>query len=87
MDKATDPIGLAKMVERRLSQLKVTARLLSHEIELASGEKTVSLDRDLAESILTTLELFIEDAEGAKAKGTSGPIRKEPEKPQVTRLN
>ncbi len=86
MDKATDPAGLARMVERRLSQLKVTAKLLSHEIELASGEKTLSLDRDLAESILTTLELFIEDAESAR-KGAAGPIRKEPEKPQVTRLN
>ncbi len=86
MDKATDPVGLARMVERRLSQLKVTAKLLSHEIELASGEKTLSLDRDLAESILTTLELFIEDAESAR-KGAMGPVRKEPEKPQVTRLN
>ena len=86
MDKATDPVGLARMVERRLSQLKVTAKLLSHEIELSSGDKAVSLDRDLAESILTTLELFIEDAETAR-KGSSGPVRKEPDKPQVTRLN
>ena len=86
MDKATDPVGLARMVERRLAQLKVTARLLSHEIELSSGDKTVSLDRDVAESILTSLELFIEDAQAGR-KGSGGPVRKESEKPQVTRLN
>ncbi len=84
MEKAVDTNALAKMVERRLSQLKVLARLLAHEIEVAGSERNISLDKDLAQSILTTLELFIEDAEGAK-KGA--PLTKEPEKPQVTRLN
>ena len=84
MDKNTD--AMTRTVERRLAQLKVTARLISHEIEIAAGQKEVTLDQDLAQSVLTTLELFIEDAEGAK-KGT-GPVTREVEsKPQVTRLN
>ena len=87
MEKPADTGGVTRMVERRLSQLKVAARLLAHEIEVASGEKGVTLDSDLAQSLLATLELFIEDAEGAK-KAAAGPVMREPEKKgTVTRLN
>jgi len=89
MEKSVDKSNLTRTVERRLAQLKVTARLIAHEIEVASGEKNVTLDRDLAESVLTTLELFIEDAEGSrKSPGGSPTVAREGDsKPQVTRLN
>ena len=87
MEKPVDATSMTRMVERRLAQLKVAARLLAHEIEVASSDHGVTLDDDLATSLLTTLELFIEDAESAKI-ASSGPIKMDPDKkPTVTRLN
>jgi hypothetical protein len=66
--------------------------LLEHEIDLAKDGKEVALERGLADAVLETLHLYIEDfdsvsgtggsrADGAPARGT------EPAKPSVTRLN
>jgi hypothetical protein len=52
---------LSKYVERRLHPTRVTVNLLHHELELAKGNKDITLDRELLESVVTTLELFIED--------------------------
>jgi len=74
---------------RRLAQVKVTARLLEHELDLAKDSKEVSLDRVLADSVLETLQIFIEDCDqlmGTPARGENSRAP-EPQKPAVTRLN
>jgi hypothetical protein len=52
---------MAKYVERRLHPMRVTTNLLHHELELAKGNKDVTMDRELLESVLATLEIFLED--------------------------
>jgi hypothetical protein len=87
MDKQTDP-NLGKFVHRHLSQLKVLTRLMEHELDQSKGGKDVAIDRELAESMLDTLEIFIEDCEGEQ----TGTVREKSRvnsdaKPSVTRLN
>ncbi|HHI79834.1 MAG TPA: hypothetical protein ENK02_07615 [Planctomycetes bacterium] len=80
----------SQYTRRHLSQMKVLARLLEHEMELAKGGD-LTLDRDLADSLLDVLEIYIEDVEaGYSAKQTGGKgdrkVLNPGEKPQVTRL-
>ncbi len=82
MDK-TDGIG--KFVHRRMSQLKILSRLLEHELDAAKGAKDISLDRTILEDTLDTLEIFIEDVEGANG-GVPPRARQSAEK-TVSRLN
>ncbi len=82
MDK-TDGIG--KFVHRRMSQLKILSRLLEHELDAAKGAKDISLDREILENTLDTLEIFIEDVEGANG-GAASRVRQSSEK-AVSRLN
>ena len=81
MDKPDGSVG--KFVNRRLSQLKILARLLEHELDAAKGAKDVSMERGLVENTLDTLEIFIEDVEGV---GVSSRPRQAAEK-AVSRLN
>jgi len=90
MEKAVETgtsSAVAGNVERRLAQLKVLARVMAHEIELAAGEKTVSLEDDLARSILTTLELFIEDVEGTPRRTVIARRELEKKAPIPPRMN
>ncbi len=85
MEKQVDG-NIGSFVHRRMSQVKVLTRLMEHEISSNKGQEVV-LDRGMAENILDTLEIFIDDfeiARGGKAreKRSSGES-----KPQVTRLN
>ena len=85
MEKQVDG-NIGSFVHRRMSQLKVLSRLMEHEISANKGQD-ITLDRALAENLLDTLEIFIDDfdiARGGKAreKRHSGES-----KPQVTRLN
>ncbi|MEY2980838.1 MAG: hypothetical protein ACO4CT_00230 [Planctomycetota bacterium] len=85
MDKQTDAVT-GKFVHRHVSQLKVLARLMEHELDAAKGTAEVAMDRELVESMLDTLEIFIEDVAG----GDMGARAAKPavaEKPAVTRLN
>jgi hypothetical protein len=85
MDKTE--IG-TKFVHRHLSQLKVLARLLEHELDASKGSAEVSLDRELFESLLDTVEIFVEDVErDAGVRGGVNAAAKPVEKPAVTRLN
>ena len=81
-------VDAGSQMHRRLSQIKVTARLLEHELDLAK-DKDVSLDRALADSVLETMQIFIEDCDqlmGApNRQENSRP--EQPQKPAVTRLN
>lgn len=77
--------SVAKFVSRHLSQVKLLSRVLEHELDLAKGAREVTFDRDTVENILDTLEIFVEDCEGAtgardRAKGLES-------KPTVARLN
>ena len=86
-------VDAGSQMHRRLSQIKVTARLLEHELDLAKDNKDVNLDRALADSVLETLQIFIEDFDqvmGAPTVGSGRPENsrtQEPQKPAVTRLN
>lgn len=74
-------------VRRHVSQLKVLARLIEHELDAGQG-KDIVLDRDLGESMLDTLEIFIEDLDvGASEPRERGSRQQQPEKAAVTRLN
>jgi hypothetical protein len=77
-------------MHRRLAQIKLASRVLEHELDLAKEGKDVTLDRQLAENLLDTLEIYIEDfdlAAGAPARADGPPSRSENSKPSVTRLN
>lgn len=82
MDTKAD---IGKYVSRHLSQLKVLTRLLEHELDGAKGGREVTIDRDLVENVLDTLEIFVEDCDA----GTGGRERQKnaDAKPQVARLN
>jgi len=87
MDKQTDAV-IGKYVHRHVSQLKILARLFEHELDAAKGDD-VTMDRELVESVLDTLEIFIEDVEsqGGAEKRAARKNSQAPEKPAVTRLN
>ena len=85
MDKQTDTVT-GKFVHRHVSQLKVLARLMEHELDAAKGTAEVAMDRELVESMLDTLEIFIEDVAGDRA-GRAPSAKAPAEKPAVTRLN
>ena len=78
-------VNVGKFVGRHLSQLKILTRLLDHELEAAKGAREVTLDRDLLENVLDTLEIFTDDCE--MVSGGAGGRGKVQEKPVVARLN
>jgi len=78
-------VNVGKFVGRHLSQLKIMTRLLDHELEAAKGAREVTLDRDLLENVLDTLEIFTDDCE--MVSGGSRERAKVEQKPVVARLN
>lgn len=78
-------INVGKFVGRHLSQLKIMTRLLDHELEAAKGAREVTLDRDLLENVLDTLEIFTDDCE--MVSGGSRERATVESKPVVARLN
>ena len=78
-------VNVGKFVGRHLSQLKIVSRLFEHELEAAKGGREVTIDRHLLESVLDTLEIFVDDCEGVS--GTSRDRSKVEAKPVVARLN
>ena len=79
-------VNVGKFVGRHLSQLKILTRLLDHELDAAKGAREITLDRDLIENVIDTLEIFIEDVAGgdSSARAAKPAVA---EKPAVTRLN
>jgi hypothetical protein len=88
MEKTIDG-GIGSFVSRRISHLKILSRLLEHELDATKSAKDVTLDRDIVESMLETVENFVEDFEDNHKDG--GPKRDRARsgdtKPAVTRLN
>lgn len=78
-------ISVGKFVGRHLSQLKVLARMLEHELDAAKGGAEVTIDREIVESTLDTLEIFVDDCDNVTG-GARGRKSSEP-KPVVARLN
>jgi hypothetical protein len=54
---------------RRLAAAKVIVDLLNHELDLSKADRAVSLERERLEAVVTTLEMFIEDAENLRRGG------------------
>ncbi len=77
--------NVGKFVNRHLSQLKILTRLLEHELDAAKGARDVQIDRHLLENVLDTLEIFVDDCEGAS--GGARDRTKVENKPVVARLN
>ena len=79
-------VNVGKFVGRHLSQLKILTRLLDHELDAAKGAHEITLDRDLIENIIDTLEIFTDDCEVASGGNSERPLKGE-QKPVVARLN
>lgn len=86
MDKQSDA-GIGKYVHRHVSQLKVLARLMEHELDASKGGAELTIDRELVESMLDTIEIFIEDVGSEQGGGRGVTSKPAAEKPAVTRLN
>lgn len=56
-------MDVGKFVDRRLHPVRVTLGLMNHELELARGENTVTLDREMVRSLIETVSMFVEDFE------------------------
>lgn len=77
--------NVGKFVTRHLSQLKILTRLFEHELESSNGARDVQIDRHLLENAIDTLEIFVDDCEGAS--GVTRERAKPEQKPVVARLN
>jgi hypothetical protein len=58
-----EKLSLSDFVTRRLHPVKVTLKLLSHELARHSEGGTTKIDADLLGSAINTVELFVEDYE------------------------
>ena len=82
LDTSTDAY-----VVRHLSQLKMMVRLVEHELAAVKPGANPNLDRDLVESILDVVEIFVDDVETkARPKGER-KVAQEVKEATVTRLN
>ena len=59
--------------------------MLEHELEAAKGGREVTIDREVVESALDTLEIFVDDCENVA--GGARERSKAENKPVVARLN
>ena len=85
MEKQVDG-NIGSFVQRRMSQMKVLARIFEHEVNSAKGQDVV-LDRGLAESMLDSLEIYVDDFEIARGGKPREKRQVADQKPAVTRLN
>lgn len=56
-------MDMGKFVDRRLHPVRVALGLMNHEMELARGESTITLDSEVVRSLIETMSLFVEDFE------------------------
>jgi len=64
-------MDIAKYVSRRLHPVRVTVSLLNGEMERNKG-KEVTIPRHLLESVVSTVEIFLEDCDRAMSKQQQG---------------
>jgi hypothetical protein len=84
--EAKSEVNVGKFVGRHLSQLKIVSRVLEHELEAAKGNRDLTIDRQLVESVLDMLEIFVDDCESVSG-GSRDRGNKTENKPVVARLN
>ncbi len=72
-------------VVRRVAPLKVMIGLLYRELEGAKGGDAVAVNRELFESVITTLECVVEDVETRAARSDSRPMGGEAARVAVAR--
>lgn len=66
-------MDVGKYVSRRLHQVRVTVSLLNHEMDRGNkGSKECSISRPTLESIVTTMEMFLEDCDRVVARQSGG---------------
>jgi hypothetical protein len=58
-----EKLSLSDFVSRRLHPVKVTISLLKHELERNSDGAATKVSAPLVASVISTLELFVEDYE------------------------
>jgi hypothetical protein len=58
-----EKLSLSDFVSRRLHPVKVTISLLKHELERNSDGSATKVSAPLVASVISTLELFVEDYE------------------------
>ena len=79
--------NIGKFVSRRLSQVKLLSRVLENELDAAKGGREVTVDRHLLENVLDTIEIFVEDCEGATGSQRGERKGSGDQKATVARLN
>jgi hypothetical protein len=79
--------NVGKFVSRHLSQIKLLTRVLEHELDVAKGAREITIDRHTIENVLDTLEIFVEDCEGAAGVQRDRSKGVPENKPAVARLN
>ena len=60
---APEKVSLSDFVTRRLNPTKVTLAYLRHELAVDTAGTTTTVDRSELASVISTLEIFIEDYE------------------------
>jgi len=66
-----EKLSLSDFVSRRLHPVKVTIRLMTHELEKNSEAGATKINSDLLGSAINTIELFVEDYEKLLEKSSS----------------
>lgn len=66
-----EKLSLSDFVSRRLHPVKVTIRLLGHEVDQNSDGEVTNINSALLGSVVSTLELFVEDYERLLEKTTA----------------
>ncbi len=73
-----EKLSLSDFVSRRLHPMKVTIQLLNHEVEQNSDGETTSINSSLLNSVINTLDLFVEDYERLLDKTTAAAPKPAP---------
>ncbi|HLQ37616.1 MAG TPA: hypothetical protein VK348_07435 [Planctomycetota bacterium] len=80
-------VNVSKFVSRHLSQLKIITRVLEHELDAAKGGREVAIDRSLLESVLDTVDIFVDDCDNVSGGQRERQRAMGEQKPTVARLN
>ena len=70
-----EKMSLSDFVSRRLHPVKVTIELLKHE-HASAGDQGATISKPLLGSVLSTLELFVEDYERLTAGQAKSPVER-----------
>ena len=69
-----EKLSLSDFVSRRLRPMKVTISLLHHELQHSTEEERTTINSALLSSVVSTMELFVEDYEKLIQKSSTKSI-------------